>query len=60
MTPGSFSHFLVNRWLHGPGSGTLFDGLGNASGTPMSLVARDGSEHEMHVEIHPILANQNT
>ena len=51
MTHADFSHFLVNRWLYGVGCGTLFNSLGHAAGTPMSLFRRDDSEHEMRVEI---------
>ena len=49
----NFSHFLVNRWLHGPGCGSLFNGLENAVGVPMVLRKGDSPEfgYEMRVDI---------
>src|SRR5271154_856073 len=46
MTHGDFSHFLVNRWLYGPGCGTLFDGLQHACGTPMVLKEKSTMDSE--------------
>jgi len=37
ITHNDFSCFLVNRWLYGPGCGSLWDGLGNACGKPMVI-----------------------
>jgi broad specificity phosphatase PhoE len=51
MTHGDFSHFLVNRWLYGPGCGTLFNGLKNATGIPMVLVENDHGNYEMKFEV---------
>jgi len=54
VTHGDFSHFLVNRWLYGPGCGSLFDGLKHAAGLPMTLKAKDlegDLDSEMAVEI---------
>ena len=45
VTHGDFSHFLVNRWLFGPGCGTIFNGLQHAKGVPVQLVrTADGTE----------------
>jgi len=52
VTHGDFSHFLVNRWLYGPGCGTLFNGFPHAWGTPMVLKEKTcDSETEMRVEV---------
>jgi broad specificity phosphatase PhoE len=54
VTHGDFSHFLVNRWLYGPGCGTLFNGLQHACGTPLAMVLKEktgDSEYEMTVEV---------
>lgn len=32
VTRGDFSHFLFNKWLHGAGNGSLFNGLGYTGG----------------------------
>jgi len=45
VTHADFCHFLVNRWLYGPGCGTLFNGLQRAKGVPMRVVSTtDGTE----------------
>jgi len=46
VTHGAFSDFLVNRWLYGPGCGTLFDGFpDNASGIPFKIVSTEEGTH---------------
>ena len=52
VTHGDFSHFLVNRWLYGPGCGSLFNGLAHGTGIPMVLMKNE-SHSEMRVEIPP-------
>jgi broad specificity phosphatase PhoE len=46
ISHGDFSNFLVNRWLHGPGCGTRFDGFpDNACGIPFKIVSTEDGTH---------------